>query len=330
MAKKREIKTLRQQREEHIQRLKDLAEQRFERFRDRLIQVRTPGKLWSILEKQDFFVCGYCGQRMSLFSPLSLTGNETNPQIYYCCIRRCESSGIHRAIFIDAKLLEFLFDRLRSIFSEAVGKVGQRFQLDDFFEELARLESERKRILELLPHAGYNREKLLKDIISVEDKIYEMRRSVAGLDSKNPEKSKLLAPIFSFENVEELKKENLLYKREFVKALVKRMRFFNETLILRVTPLTDDEREIEKKGEGKLLNIHLSYDARRFADSDAIEPEETKEVIEKATEKLDIDFIMSDKERNDFAGYEHSEKIDIELLRTEPGSEEEEKLRKKI
>jgi hypothetical protein len=223
--------------------------------------------------------------------------------------------------------MEFIYKRLREMFPDATGSEADEKELNKIFGEFSFLELERKRILELLPHAGFDREKLMVDIIAVEDRMRWIREDVADLGGEHPETSKLLSPVLLLNNIDDINELNLLYKRELAKSLFERIRFFNETLILRIAPLDDDERRLEKEGIGKTQNIHLSYDARRFTEEDGIEPEVMEEEIQKASEKLDLDFILSEEDQREH--YVKSAPIDLELIRTEPGSDEDIKLRRK-
>ncbi len=315
----------------------ELREAKQTQLRDRLIRVRTPNRLWSILERQNFFVCGYCGQRMALYSPQSLTGREENPMMFYGCGHRCELSGIHRYQFIDNKLITFIYDRFRTIFPNAEGNRKNVQSLVAQFEEIARLDVRRRHLLELLPHAGFNRDDILKEIIDLEKTIKERRDKTAGFDENRPEKSTLFAPIFIAESPAELCTLDLLYLRELVRAAIRRIRFFNETLIVRVTPLTEEELHIDEEGGGKIFNLHLQFDPRsieidsilKMIDSDEEQkPEKKPDRPKYAFERTDLDFIMNDEEpSDDFSGFSRSaDKVDLELLMTEPGSIKEKEI----
>ena len=323
-----------------IQDVDGLRDKRHTQFRDRLIRVRTSNRLWTVLERQNFFVCGYCGQRMALYSPLSLTGREEDPNLFYGCSRRCELSGIHRHQFIDGKLIDFIYKRFREMFPDVKGKKKNVKALTEEFEEIARLDKKRRHKLELLPHAGFNRDDLLKELIELEEIIKERRDKAAGLSDKRPEKSTLFAPIFIAESAEELFNLDLLYLRELVRAAVRRIRFFNETLILRVTPLDDEEHRLDTEGNGKLFNIHLQFDPRSLDIKEIIENPDPDEVQEPAKdeerpkyafERTDLEYIMAEEEdESDYAGYDRADsKVDIELLMTEPGSKKEKEILKK-
>ncbi len=330
MAKKK-IKTLKEQREERIRSFKEYSERRIERFRDRLIKVNSPGKVWTILDRQKFFVCGYCSYRMSLYSTRSLIGPEQNPMLFYGCGRRCEPSNIHRVKFLDKKLLQFIFRRLKEKFPEAKGKSDKIDDLLDDFIRLERLEGERQKLMELLPHAGYNRDDIVHALIDIEKEIENVRRANAGLDSDNPAASPLLSPVFAQDDYSGLFDLNLLYLRELTNALVTRIRFFNETLIMKVVPLDDEERRIEEDGGGKIQNIHLSYEIKVFDPSIAKEAEVVEDdftgLERPPWERIDPEFIMNSQE-DSTQEYEKSNPIDLQLVKTEPGSEEEKNLQK--
>ncbi|MCK5833685.1 hypothetical protein KAH81_08450 [bacterium] len=315
------------------------SEKRYTQFRDRLIRVRTTNRLWTVLENQNFFTCGYCGHKMALYSPLSLTGREEEPSMFYGCSRRCESSGIHRYQFIDTKLIKFIYERFRGLFPNLKGDSKHVKKLTKKFEEIARHDAKRRHLLELLPHAGFNRDDLLKELINLEETIESMRDNVSGFSKKKPEKSTLFAPIFLAETPGELLTLDLLYLRELVGAAIYRIRFFNETLVLRVTPLTEEEHRFNREGGGKLFNIHLQYDPRSLDMKTISNDEENEDKSETpakedrkkyAFERVDVDFIMKDEEpESDYAGHTRSaEKVDLELLLTEPGSTKEKEILK--
>ncbi len=306
---------------------------RFTRFRDRLIRVRTTNRPLTILQRQDFFVCGYCGQRMALYSPGFLTGREKDPKLYYGCSHRCEPSSIHRYQFIDNKLLSFIYDRLVGFFPKAKGSRSKMKFLDEGFKTLGGLEEKRGRLLEALSHAAYNRDDVLRELIQTEEEIEKLRAKLSGVSSKHPEKSALFAPIFLAKSADELQSLDLLHRRELVRATIRRIRYFNETLIVRVAPLDDEERRVEEKGGGKIFNIHLAFDPSKLdlesiLESDDEDGDEPDKDVEKP--HIDLDFIMNDEEESEYAKYIRStEQLDVELIKTEPGSPEEEAILKK-
>ncbi|RKZ29763.1 hypothetical protein DRQ36_07660 [bacterium] len=323
---KRKIRTVKEQREERLRKLRD--EEHVKLLRDRLVLVNTPGKLWAALERQRLFVCGYCAQRMALFSPMAITPSEKNPILYYGCIRRCGPSGIQRANFVDKKILVFLYERLHEKFPKAKGNSAEMDKLMEMFIQIEKMNEERGFLLEALPHAGYDRDKRLEELIKIENDIDTMRAEISGLNNKKPYKSPLLAPIFVIESPEELMDLNLLYKRELINCLVRRMRFFNETLVVVVTPLDEEERRIEEKSGGKIQNIHFSTDIRAYKELETIVGEEEKTEQRQPVEKIDLDFIMNPPNETE-AEIISAEPVDVDLLKTEPGSEDERKVRKK-
>lgn len=329
MAKKK-LKTLREQREERIRKFKEMSEQRFEKYRDRLTKVRTPGKKWSILDGETFFVCGYCSYRMALYSPRSVQVNEEDPMLFYGCGRRCEPSNIHRVEFVDNKLIDHIYERLVEKFPNAEPSERDIDELLRSFSKIDELEEERRKRMELLPHAGYNRDELVQELIEIEEKIDQIRMENSGLETDDPSSSPLLSPVFSSEKPEDLYSMNLSYRTELVKAIVKRIRFFNETLIVKMKPLDKKERSLNKAGGGRITNIHLAYHYKGYKsgdetidDEDQTEPGETKKRPE--WERVDPEFIMAEPEETS-RFVKSKEKVDIDLVSTEPGSAEEKEI----
>ncbi len=329
---KRKIKSLREQREERIRKFKEMSEQRFEKYRDRLLKVNTPGKKWGILDRENFFVCGYCSFRMSVFSTRSLQVNEETPMLFYGCGKRCEPSNIHRVSFVDDKLIDHVYDRLNEKFPNAKPVVKDMGELMASFTEIDELEEKRRHLMELLPHAGYNRDDMVQELIEIEERMETIRDENSGLKSTNPAESRLLSPVFSAKDPSEIYPMNLSYKTELVKTLVRRIRFFNETIIVKMNPLDEEEASLDKAGGGKITNIHLAYHYRGYQDGDAETDEDTEAVDDGRQERprwerVDIDFIMSEpEEKSDFI--KATEKLDIDLVRTEPGSKEEKEILK--
>ncbi len=328
---KRTIKTLKEQREERIRKFKEMSEQRFERYRDRLIKVNTPGKKWGILDRESFFVCGYCSFRMAVFSTRSLQLKDENPMLFYGCGRRCEPSNIHRVSFLDNKIIDNLYERLHEKFPNSKAKSKDMDKLMASFELIDELEEKRRHLIELLPHAGFNRDNLVKDLVELEKRIEGMREQNSGLKSSDPASSPLLSPVFSAGNPSELYSMNLSYRTELVKALVRRIRFFNETLIVKLSPLDAEELSLDTASGGKVTNIHLAYQFRDIEQSEDIDDDEIADDGRQERphwERVDLDFIMSEPEET--SGFiKSSEKVDVDLLRTEPGSKEERELLKK-
>ncbi len=309
-----------------------IRQKRFTHFRDRLINVRIPGRHWTLLEKQTFFVCGYCSQRMALYSPFSLTGREENPKLFYGCHRRCAPSNIHRYQFIDGKILKFIYNRIKGFYTDFKGDPSLIKPLESNFKEIEKMDERRGFLLELLSHAGFNRDNILRELIDIEEKTEKLRDRLSGIHSKHPEKSELFAPIFLTESFEEMQNYSLSYRRELVMAAIKRIRFFNETLIIRVTPLTEEEKRLDTEGHGKIFNIHLAFDPDRLKIDSIIEGKDDFDEQELSqSQRIDLDFIMSENEPMDeYAEYSRSTSpVDVELLMTEPGSSEEKEVLKK-
>ncbi len=331
---KRKIKTLREQREERIRRFKEMSEQRFEKYRDRLIKVRTPGKKWSVLDRENFFVCGYCSFRMAIFSTRSLQVDDKSPLLFYGCGRRCDPSNIHRAEFVDNKLIDHLYERLNKKFPNVETPEGDQDELMRSFSVIDELEIKRRKLMELLPYAGYNRDDLVQELIEVEEEIDEIRKNNSGLESDDPSSSPLLSPVFAAKSVESLYDMNLSYRTELVKALVRRIRFFNETLIVKMKPLDEEEGSLDQAGGGKITNIHLTYHYKSYKPGDEtvdeeVDAEEMEDKERPEWERVDPEFIMSEQEVS--GGFiRSSEKVDIDLLRTEPGSSEEKEILENI
>jgi len=295
------------------------------------LKVRTPGRIWTALENQKFFACGYCFQRMALYSTRALTPSEDvkNVLLYYGCSKRCQRSGIHRTPFVDRKLFEFLYNRLREHFPEAKGSTKEMDNLTATFEKLQDMENDRQEILEMLPHAGFNRDELIEEIIQLEEEMDSVRKEISGVDTEDPSASPLLAPVFVFDNGSELMDLNLLYQRELVRALIMRIRFFNETLIVRPLPLNEEERRLEEESFGKAYNINLTLNISPISTDEIMSDDEVEEdKEEKPKEKIDIDFILNPPTETT-PEIVRGEKVDLEYIMTEPGSEEEKKLRKK-
>jgi len=322
---KRKLKTLREQREERIRQFKEISDNKIERFRDRLIKVRTIGKKWSILDGEKFFVCGYCSFRMALYSTQSLHVDYKDPKLFYGCSKRCEQSNIHRASFVDDKIMDFIYERLHEKFPGTKGGKQEMEKLAEAFHNLEELENKRRKMVELLPHAGFDRDDLLKNLVEVEKEIDTLRKRNAGLDSENPGASPLLSAIFSFDKPEELHDLNVHFRTEIVKALMSRIRFFNETLIVKVVPLDEEELKFDEEGGGKIMNIHLARYYQPYRDEDQTEQEEIEEKVPERNswERVDPEFIMSEEEV-DSGFIKASEKIDLKFIMTEPGSPEEE------
>jgi len=188
--------------------------------------------------------------------------------------------------------------------------------------------------MELLPHAGYNRDDMVQELIQIEERIDAIREANSGLKSSNPAESRLLSPVFSAKDPSEIYPMNLSYKTELVKALVRRIRFFNETLIVKMNPLDEEEQSLDKAGGGKITNVHLAYHYKGYEEGDENIDDDGEELDDERQERphwerVDIDFIMSEPEgKSEFI--KATERLDVDLLSTEPGSREEKEILKKL
>ncbi len=265
MAKKR--MTLRERLEEERRKLEEA--QRGQKFKQRLVKVRIITRPFSLLHGMNIFYCGYCGKRVWLFSARPFRPDERIPPLYYTCEERCQRASFHRASFIDKLVMQLIQRRIRESFPEPSSGEGYE-ELLEKFSEIDRLKSERLELLNKLHYASYKRGQVLEQISSLDEKVKEIESQIEKYFGSGFNENPLLYPLFTTppDNLNEL---DLAYRRKLVQLLVRRIRFFNEFLIVRMNPLTDEDRaKSDEMGRIFHINLRLTDRERRIRLPDTV------------------------------------------------------------
>ena len=245
-----------------------------QRFKQRLIKVNITTKPYSVLHNTQIFYCGYCGQEIALYSSSSMGTSERIPPLFYACSHRCSRSSYHRAEFIDRLLLELVQKRVTDKFSKPEGK-GDFEGLLVKFQEMEAMHNERLKLLMNLHYASYKRDEVLAEIRECKDKIDALQSEVRRLFKTDDKDNPLMYPLFNT-NTQDLNKLDLAYRRELVKMLVFRLRFFNEYLIVKMLPITKSEISQGDDFE-RVFNINLRFSERAWK-TELPEPEELEKL----------------------------------------------------
>ncbi len=229
-------------------------------FKKRLVRVRIKTAPFSVLHGLGIFYCGYCGKPMELYSSRPFSpGDARIPPLYYACRDRCPRSIPQRAEFVDKLVLQLIQKRITENFPEPKQQ-GDYEGLLEKFREIQKLQSTRLDLLTKMHYASYKRDQILAQIDEVKRKIAEIKAEIEKLFSAPAEENPLLYPLFKVKP-EEINTLDLEYRRELVKLFIRRIRYFNEYLIVRMLPLTEEDRR--KSDEmGRVFHINMRYSER--------------------------------------------------------------------
>ncbi len=226
-------------------------------FKKRLVRVRIQTHPFSVLHALNIFYCGYCGKPVALFSSRSFRVGERLPPLYYTCRDKCPRSTAHRADFIDRLLLQLIQKRITENFPKP--KSGEHYeQMLEKFKQLEELQSDRLSLLTKLHYASYKRDKILEELRDIDDRIKNFKDEIKSLFNAKADNNPLIYPLFETPP-SEINTLDLTYRRELVKTFVRRLRFFNEFLIVRLNPITEeDERKSDEMGRIFHLNLRMT------------------------------------------------------------------------
>ncbi len=253
-----------------------------ELFKKRLIRVKIQTKPFSVFHGMGVFYCGYCGKPMALFSSRSFQPEERIPPLYYSCCDKCTRSEAHRTIFVDKLVLQLIQKRLTESLDTPKSE-GDYKNLLETFKEIEELQSLKTGLLTKMHYASYKRENVLLELRQVQEQIDTKQKKVHELFILTSDENPLIYKMFTTQP-DEIGELNLLYRRELVQLLITRIRFFNEFLILRMLPITDEDKQ--KSDEyGRTFNINLRP---RERDSKYEPPPEVFEKRELVNELEDV------------------------------------------
>jgi len=172
-------------------------------------------------------------------------------------------STVHRAEFIDRLLLQLIQKHITKNLPKPKSGGHYKKMLKEF-KELEKLQSERLSLLTKLHYASYKRDEVLEELRTIGDKINEYQNKISSLFSTKTESNPLIYPLFKTPPYE-INTLDLTYRRELVKTLVRRIRFFNEFLIVRLNPITEeDKRKSDEMGRIFHLNLRISNRERKI------------------------------------------------------------------
>ncbi len=220
-------------------------------YRKRYLRLSSYTRYYGLLDSASA-VCGFCGQKVAIFSPSLPNVNQPVERIFYGCGARCGKIPFYRVDFVDTKIMIALDKKIKGSFL-APTKISRR-KVNKIIAQFQRLEELQKKHRELssrLPTAGANLAGLIAEIEAVEKEIEDTRRLVTLERTENLTESPLILPFWAKSNGEEIMKLPLTYRREIFWSLITRVRFFSTYLIAR-TPYFSVSGEIsdtEKFGE---------------------------------------------------------------------------------
>jgi hypothetical protein len=221
----------------------------------RLFTLPSSPVPWALLDKLQIGRCSYCGKPIKVFSNIAYNeGDKRKPPLFYSCSAGCEKSGIQRAGFIDRKLIEFVKNRL----SEKVGEF--KWGLDEStlmmeFEQLTELAKMRKNMLTEMAYGGRDHDKLLKQIVNIENTYENQKNKLDTFDHLPLDENPLIGLMIEKE-IDYIMGLDVNYLQKILSFTVINIRFFDDFLLLRSEPL--DEREYEiTDGFGPQNSIHL-------------------------------------------------------------------------
>lgn len=230
-------------------------------FKKRLVIVRIKTAPFSVLHGLGIFYCGYCGKPMELYSlrPFS-PGDARIPPLFYACRDRCLRSMPQRADFVDKLLLQLIQRRITENFPEPEEQ-GDYEGLLEKFRKIHQLQSERINLLTKMHYASYKRNQILEQLNQIKQEIERINDEISALFSADVKNNPLLYPLFNVKP-EEINTLDLEYRRELVKFFIRRIRYFNEYLVVRMRPITpEDERKSDEMG--RVFHINMRYSERR-------------------------------------------------------------------
>ncbi len=230
-------------------------------LRKRLIRVVSASRRYTVMHGLGIFYCGYCGKPVDLWAARPFTANERVPPLYYSCRDSCPNTGFHRAQFIDRMIMELIQRRIVETFPQPAGEGDYEKLLEDF-QTLSDLEVQKIKLMTELHYTAYNRELVVEKINALKKRGEEIRANIRAMFSLDRKDNPLFYKLFTTPR-EELGKLDLEYRRELVKMLINRIRYFNEFLLVKMFPLTEDD--LRKSDEmGRTFNINLKVTERKL------------------------------------------------------------------
>ncbi len=228
----------------------------------RLKPFRPPEEV-TLLQGQGLIKCGYCAKPVDLFSLKSvyLAKQAEDSSVFYMCQSKCSRSSQERTVFIDELLLSHIWERINNL--PPPDNLSK--SLDEALEisyKIKKVKDQRKEKLRELPTAGFNIDGLLEKIDKLEAKIKNLQEDIDDLRGLVPQQNILLKPIWALSQ-DEFLEQDLQWHRILISMLIYNIRFFNEFLVLRVMPFTDEEKETDT-GWGKRLHLSLKYSRRNL------------------------------------------------------------------
>ena len=212
-----------------------------------------------------------------------------------------------RADFVDRLVLQLIQRRITENFPEPEEQ-GDYEGLLEKFRKIHQLQSERINLLTKMHYASYKRNQILEQLSQIKQKIESINDEISALFSADVKNNPLLYPLFNVKP-EEINTLDLEYRRELVKFFIRRIRYFNEFLVVRMRPITsEDERKSDEMG--RVFHINMRYSERRneieLPDKEQIEenakkfeevgPQEREIEIDENYSEDDIKFIGDEDE----------------------------------
>ncbi len=256
-------------------------------FKKRLVRVTIRTKPFSLLHGMMISYCGYCGKPMDIFSGRPLILGERLPPLYYACRDKCQSSSFQRTDFVDRLLMQLIQTKIKQNFKmpQKSGDIGELLQKFRYIEDLL---SRRLDLLGKMHYASYKRDIVLAEIRELDDEIRIKQSEIKDLFSAELDENPLVYPLFATPP-EQLNDLDLVYRRELVRTIVNRLRFFNEYILVRMIPFSEEEKRMSDS-MGTISNIHLRVTERKYGailESVDVEKGETLISAENANEKKD-------------------------------------------
>jgi hypothetical protein len=220
-----------------------------QKYKQRLIRVNISTKPYSLLHGMHIFYCGYCGKQMSLYSNAPIQSGMRLPSLFYACRDRCPTSGYHRTEFIDRLLMQLIQSRIVDTFQIPDENILKRFG------ELDEMHSQYLELLNRLHYASYKRDSILQEIQVIKNGIESFEKEIKSSFSQDADDNPLMLPLFRIAPAD-VNNLDLAYRRELVRVTTIRVRFFNEFIIVRMHPFTEED-EAKSDEMGRLFNINL-------------------------------------------------------------------------
>lgn len=202
-------------------------------------------------------VCGFCGQRIVIYS-LSVVGDDETPQnIFYGCRANCGKLQFYRVGFVDKKIFLFIVEKLRKLFPPPKNAdQSEILRILKGYSTLSELQEKHRELITQLRRAIYQTESILEKLKKVEENIEKVKSQLSPDLSSEPSQDPFFSLLWTVA-MDKLQNLPLPYRREVYRSFVRRTRFYDTYLILRSTNLIQSSSESEKD-MGKMFALPLN------------------------------------------------------------------------